>query len=116
MPYNFKDEVARHESEFLNEPRDPSSHNYESHSQVYARLHNGVQKLYDRNKNLWDEVSGHLDDARANANDTVDEYKKDRPSQKFWDDMLTGTLGSILSWSKPSEKAKAHWKSHGISW
>jgi hypothetical protein len=46
----------------------------------------------------------------------VDEYKKDRPSQKFWDDMLTGTLGSILSSSDPSEKAKAHWKSHGINW
>jgi hypothetical protein len=116
MPTKFQDDAARHEHDFLNEPRDPASHDYMSYSQVYQRLHNGVEKLYDRNKNLWNEVSAHLDDARGNANDTVDEYKKDRPSQKFWDDMLTGTLGSILSSSDPSEKAKAHWKSHGIKW
>ena len=123
MPTNFHDDdEANWENEEywkqkrLNEPKDPSTHNYQEHSDVYRRLNAGVNKVYDRNKHLWDEVAGHLDDARINANDTVQERKKDRPSQKDWDDLLTGTLSSVLNNSDPSEKAKAHWKAHGISW
>lgn len=116
MPYKFQDEVARHEKEFMSEPRDPGSHNYEEHSKVYGRLRDGVMQVYERNRKLWDELDDHLDNARTNANDTVQERKKDRPSQKEWDDLLKGSLASHLSWSDPSEKAKAHWKSHGIEW
>ena len=97
-----------------NAPRDYGDHNYEYHSRVYGRLKNSVEKHYNSNKTLWSELSGHLDDARTNANDTVMENKKDRPSQKFWDQMLTGTLGSVLANSEPSKKALAHWEKHGI--
>lgn len=116
MSTRFQDDKARYEHEFLHEPRDPSSHNYEEHSAVYGRLRSSVKQVYDRNKALWDELDEHLDNARVNANDTVRQQSKDRPSQKDWDDLLTGSLGSALAFGEPSEKAKAHWRSHGIEW
>jgi hypothetical protein len=93
-----------------------SDHNYAESSRVYRRLKSSVEPHYHSNKALWDELTDHLDDARINADDTVMEHKKERPSQKFWDTMLTGSLASKLSYSDPSKKAVAHWKKHGVEW
>ena len=97
------------------EPRDPGSWPYSDASRVYGKLKNSVEGLYKSNKALWDETGAHLNDAYANANDTVMENKKDRPSQKYWDDALKGSLSfTLASADDVSKKALAHWEKHGI--
>ena len=103
------------EPSWENEPRDPGSWPYSDASKVYGKLKDSVEGLYKSNKALWDETGAHLNDAYANANDTVMENKKERPSQKYWDDTLKRSLSfALASADKVSEKALAHWGKHGI--
>lgn len=102
---------------WMDEPQDSKSYNHSENSPLYKKLKDSLEPLYDQRgqKGLWDELADHLDSARSNAEDTVRENLKAKPSQRFYEDMLKGSLESVLSYASPSGKAKAHWAKHGIT-
>lgn len=104
--------------DWMDEPRDPDHHNYAYHSPLFDKLKKSIEPIYNKSgqKHLWDELTDHLEAARENTDQTIMEYKKDKPSQRHYDDLLKRMISGHLSDANPSAKAKAHWAKHDIEY
>ena len=104
--------------DWMDEPRDPVHHNYAYHSPLLEKLKQSIEPIYNQTgqKHLWDELTDHLEASRENTDQTIMEHKKDKPSQRHYDDLLKRMISGHLSDANPSAKAKAHWANHGIKY